>query len=347
MTTLRDVAALAGVSAMTVSNVVNGRAGKVSAATVARVDAAIHQLGYVPNASARSLASASSRIIGLVYEAAPGRAALDAPYESLFVGACEEAARAAGFSLMLCGASSQEETVTQLRSWNVAGAVVMGTQRTPPDRFLEQAAIPAVFVDTYYPTDGIFSVNVDDAGGARRAGDEMGRAGHRQVAFVGPSADVNGVVRARLDGLREGLGPHGANVRREHVILTDVTFTDGQAAAERLVRRSDRVTAVLASGDVLAIGLLAGLRRQGVSVPGEMSVVGFDGLEMASYVDPPLTTVFQPVREKAAMAVRYLVNALDPDAGEPEQVVLPVRWVPGGTLGRAVAPTEENRNEDQ
>ena len=70
-------------------------------------------------------------------------------------------------------------------------------------------------------------------------------------------------------------------------------------------------------------------------------------LEMASYVDPPLTTVFQPVREKAAMAVRYLVNALDPDAGEPEQVVLPVRWVPGGTLGRAVAPTEENRNEDQ
>ena len=85
MATLRDVARLAGVSAMTVSNVINGREGRVSAATVEKVRAAVEEIGYVPNASARSLASCSSRIIALVYGAVPGRAALDSPYESLFV----------------------------------------------------------------------------------------------------------------------------------------------------------------------------------------------------------------------------------------------------------------------
>lgn len=94
MVTARDVAQRAGVSAMTVSNVINGRDGKVSEATVARVRAAIEELGYIPNAQARSLAGAESRVLALVYQAVPQRAALAAPYESLFVGACEKAARA-------------------------------------------------------------------------------------------------------------------------------------------------------------------------------------------------------------------------------------------------------------
>ncbi|MDU0348592.1 LacI family DNA-binding transcriptional regulator, partial [Actinomyces sp. MRS3W] len=235
MPTLKDVAARAGVSAMTVSNVINGRAGKVSAATIARVEEAIAALGYVPSAAARSLAGSSSRILALVYEAVPGRPALEAPYESMFVGVCEQAARAEGYALMLCGASKAEDTVAQLRSWNVAGAVVMATTRMPPSQFLERSGVPAVFIDAYRETETISYVNVDDAGGAREAGDRLGRAGHRRVAFVGPTVDVPGVVRERLRGLREGLAAHGARVARRDVLLSEVDFGEGLAVADRLL----------------------------------------------------------------------------------------------------------------
>jgi len=335
--TLKDVAARAGVSAMTVSNVINGRAGKVSEPTIARVQEAIAALGYVPSAAARSLAGSSSRILALVYEAVPGRPALESPYESLFVGVCEQAARAEGYALMLCGASKAEDTVAQLRSWNVAGAIVMATTRMPPGEFLERSGIPAVFVDAYREADGISRVNVDDVGGARMVGDRLGRAGHRRVAFVGPTVDVPGVVRERLRGLRAGLAAHGGGVERRDVLLSEVDFVEGVAVAGRVLEREPAVTAVFASGDVLALGVIMGLRRAGVSVPEEVSVVGFDGLDLARYVDPPLTTVSQPIRDKAATAVAFLLDELHDGDGAPRQTVLPVAWQEGGTLGPAAS----------
>ncbi|MDO4901342.1 LacI family DNA-binding transcriptional regulator [Actinomyces sp.] len=338
MTTLKDVAARAGVSAMTVSNVINGRAGKVSAPTVARVQEAIAALGYVPSAAARSLAGSSSRILALVYEAVPGRPALETPYESMFVGVCEQAARAEGYALMLCGASKAEDTVTQLRSWNVAGAIVMATTRMAPGEFLERSGIPAVFIDAYRETEEVSYVNVDDAGGARMAGEGLGRAGHRRVAFVGPTVDIPGVVRERLRGLREGLATHDGGVERRDVLLAEVSFEEGIAAAARLAERKPAVTAVFASGDVLALGIVMGLRRAEVRVPDDVSVVGFDGLDLARYVDPPLTTVRQPIRDKASTAVSFLMEELRDGDGAPRQVVLPVAWQAGRTLGSATIP---------
>ncbi|MBE6475591.1 MAG: LacI family transcriptional regulator [Actinomyces succiniciruminis] len=335
MATLRDVAARAGVSAMTVSNVINGRTGKVSEPTIARVQEAIAALGYVPSAAARSLAGSSSRILALVYEAVPGRPALESPYESMFVGVCEQAARAEGYALMLCGASKAEDTVAQLRSWNVSGAIVMATTRMAPSEFLERSGVPAVFIDSYRDGDGISYVNIDDAGGARMAGERLGSAGHRRVAFVGPTTDIPGVVRERLRGLREGLAAHGGGVERRDVLLTEVGFDEGIAAAARLTERRSPVTAVFASGDVLALGVAAGLRRAGRRVPDDVSVVGFDGLDLARYVDPPLTTVRQPIRDKATAAVAYLLDELRDGAGAPRQTVLPVAWQEGGTLGPA------------
>ena len=153
MTTLRDVAALAGVSAMTVSNVVNGREHKVSPATRERVRGAIETLGYVPNAQARTLAGSSSRIIALVYGAGDGLPALTASHESTFVGACECAARRAGYSLMLCGAHSDrpDEVVDRLRAWRVCGVICLGTVPPPVHPRLTRAEAPVVLVDSYSP----------------------------------------------------------------------------------------------------------------------------------------------------------------------------------------------------
>lgn len=340
--TVRDVAQRAGVSAMTVSNVINGRDGKVSEATVARVRAAIEDLGYVPNAQARSLAGAASRVLALVYQAVPQRAALASPYESLFVGACEKAARAEGYVLMLCGTSDAQEMVSQLRAWRVDGAIVMATTRVRPVDFMERAGVPSVFIDVY--GDGLAgsSVNIDDRQGARLAGERMARAGHRRVLFVGPSPSGSAVVRERLEGLQAGFGQGGGTAGAVRFGVADVTFEDGVAVgvslANQLREPGERwvPTAVFASGDILAIGVVTGLRRGGVRVPQEMSVVGFDGIEAATYLDPPLTTIAQPVEEKARRAVAQLVSQLRGEGGA-EDIVLPVSWREGGTLGPARA----------
>lgn len=338
MTTLRDVAARAGVSAMTVSNVVNGRQGKVSASTLKRVQEAIDELGYVPNAQARSLALGGSRALALVYQAVPSRAALSAPYESVFAGACERAARAAGYVLMLCGTSDPDELVTQLRAWNVAGAIVMATTQMAPDEFAARTHVPSVFIDAYAGREPVSFVDIDDHLGGWLVGERMASLGHRSVSFLGPAPSGSSVVRQRWDGFREGFAHGGGDPTRARYGLCEVGFDDGVAAGLRLAmerhdapRHDDAPTAVFASGDVLAVGVVAGLRRGGVSVPEEVSVVGFDGLEMSTYSERPLTTVSQPIERKAEEAVAILVRQLGGQT-DPQHVVLPVSWREGETL---------------
>ena len=325
---------------MTVSNVINGRRDKVSAETLESVRRAVEQAGYVPNASARSLASSSSRIIALVYGAEPGCNALHTPYESLFVGACEEAARDAGFALMLCGATDVDETVSQLRSWKVAGAVVMATTAARPADLAARVDAPCVFVDAYEDLDVVSYVDIDDEGGARMVAREVTAAGHRRAVFVGPPT-TSPLVAARLEGFRAGLAQAGAALTEDDVLCAKVRFDEGRRAARRLVESRSPATVVFASGNLLALGVVAGLRDAGVEVPGDVSVVGFDGLDISTYTLPPLTTVGQPVTEKAHTAVRYVVEGIGADDG-PRGTILSVTWVAGGTLvaprGRAAPP---------
>lgn len=364
MTTLRDVAALAGVSAMTVSNVVNGREHKVSERTARRVRAAIEALGYVPNAQARALAGASSRIIALVYDCDAPRPALAASHESAFVGACEQACRQVAHSLMLCGTQEADgaELLDRLRAWSPAGVIVLGGVQAPVRDALGELETPVVLIDAYgepLGRPGVLAVNIDDLGGGRLAGRHLARLGHRNVAFVGPLSVGSPVIGSRLAGLRQALAeadhaalptstadPRGAAAGEAGVELVDASgvFEDGARAGEALgarIRASRRtggtgVTGVFVTEDVLAMGLVAGLRRYGLEVPRDVSVIGFDGFEVSTYCDPPLATVCQPIGDKAACAVGLLTDP--PDDGA--QVILPVTWREGGTLASAPAATD-------
>ncbi|WP_172119653.1 LacI family DNA-binding transcriptional regulator [Actinomyces faecalis] len=371
MTTLRDVAQRAGVSAMTVSNVVNGRSGKVSQATIERVEAAIRELGYVPNAQARTLAGASSRIIALVYGVSPERAPLSAPHESLFVGACEQACHEAGLAVMLCACVDEDADalLQRLRGWNVAGAIVMGTTPTDARARLSELGVPVVAIDSRSAevaelvqrqggeaarrlgagsagsglpeggdqaqaahgwaslASGFFTVGIDDAGGGALAGRHLCEAGHARVVFVAPYPRLSRIDIDRLAGLREGLGARG----QVRVVEAAVDYSAAVEVGARLARsmKDAGESAVFASADLLAIGIVAGLRRSGVRVPDDVSVVGFDGFEISTYSDPVLTAVVQPIADKAGEAVRLI-------QGAPErEIVLPVSWREGGTLGPA------------
>lgn len=359
MTTLRDVAALAGVSAMTVSNVVNGREHKVSEPTARRVRAAIETLGYVPNAQARALAGASSRIVALVYDYDAPRPALASSHESAFVRACEQACRQVEHSLMLCGTQDADgaELLDRLRAWSPAGVIVLGGVRAPVRDALGGLEAPVVLIDAYgepLRRPGVLAVNIDDLEGGHLAGRHLARLGHREIAFVGPLSVGSPVISSRLAGLRQALAaagpdalgtrpadPGGTSAGDVGVELVDADggFEDGARTGEalgtriRAVRRAGGtgVTGVFVTEDVLAMGLVAGLRRCGLKVPRDVSVVGFDGFEVSTYCDPPLATVCQPIGDKAACAVELLTDP--PDDGA--RVVLPVTWREGGTLASA------------
>lgn len=364
MTTLRDVAEAAGVSAMTVSNVVNGRAGKVSAATAARVREAIETLGYVPSAPARALAGATSRIVALLYGASDGAPALASSHDAAFVAACEQACRAEGLSLMLCAIGAQEpaELLDRLRAWSVAGVLAMGTVPEVVLEAVEGVGIGLVTIDVYPAagtgaahsgTEAVPShsagvpvrrsgVNIDDAGGAALVGARLVSLGHHRLAFLGPLALGSPVVAARLAGFRSGAaaGLADGDTAQVESLDVEVSFAAGADAGEALGSRpaGEKPTAVLASGDVLALGVVAGLRRAGLRVPGDVSVVGFDGFEVSTYLDQPLTAIRQSVEDKAREAVRLLVALGDHGSRASEgprstdRVVLPVAWREGGTL---------------
>jgi LacI family transcriptional regulator len=311
MTTLRDVAEEAGVSIMTVSNVINGRRSKVSPATIDRIQEIAARLGYVPNASARSLSAKSSGILALVYsEGVSGTQALSNPHDSVFVGEVERQVSASGRYLMIHAAIDVTSTAANLRTWNVDGAIFLGTFGREVDALREQYDIPMVFVDNYSESSLVSVVRVDDHGGGRLAAEELTSQGHTRIAFVGPHLGDEGVVRRRYEGFVEGLQHAGVASDPELVFECPTTFESGRALAGTLLALPDPPTAVFATADIIGIGLLKGVGDAGRQVPQDLSIIGFDDLAECEHVTPALTTVHQDVPLKARSSVELLLQLI-------------------------------------
>jgi LacI family transcriptional regulator len=316
MPTLHDVARAAGVSKMTVSNVLNGREGRVSPATVARVLEVVTRLGYVPNATARSLSARRSNIVALAF---PGRGGRDAgqvvpltnPHDSLFLSEVEARVTRAGLYLMVHSVSSVGSTARSLRSWNVDGAIFLGTRADEVAALHAAYEAPMVFVDNHGTSPLISNVGIEDRLGGLLAGRHLIGAGHRRIGFVGPRFDEPGVVRERHAGFRQALEEAGLGLRPEHVVPCDAGFEAAVAASTQVLAAPDRPTAVFATADVIAAGLLKGFVRAGVPVPHRMSIVGFDDSEVSRHVTPEITTLRQDIPGKAAAAVEVLLAQLE------------------------------------
>lgn len=327
--TMRDIAQEAGVSAMTVSNVINERPKKVSADTIDRVRAAMDKLGFVRNASASALKSKRSDIIALIYPST--LEPLANQHDAAFVGAVERAVRQVRGGkrhLMIRAAEDVVRTVDDLRSWRVDGAVVYGTFGPEVDALLRRRLeVPIVFVDNYSESAKVSRVGIADRAGGRLAAEHLLDQGHRTLGFVGPLAGHEvGVVRERYRGFLEAVEAAGARVERVEEIECPARFDDGQNKAAELSGRSDRPTGLFATADILAIGLLKGFQRNGVVVPDHVSLVGFDDIPEATHGLLELTTIRQDVAKKAHQAIDVLDGLIiDSDAGT--QVTLGVELV--------------------
>jgi LacI family transcriptional regulator len=317
--TIRDVAALADVSHQTVSRVINGHES-VAGTTRERVLAAIKELGYVPSPMARGLISNRTHSLGMVTadlsEAFFARAVAGAEIEArrrnyyLIVGSVEES-------------PDDEEGTGYLRLMlerRVEGLILARPGIVMAGEQLERASsagIPLVSIGSVQ-LPGFTGVDVDNRHGGFEGTAHLIEAGHRAIAtIVGPREWPS--ARARLEGYRDAL--RAADVADDPALVEDAAdwgVESGHLATKRLLERRTPFTAIFAQSDLIALGAIRRLRSEGLRVPGDVSVIGYDDLPIAAYVDPPLTTVHQPMREVGEFAAGLVLDRIagvERDAG--------------------------------
>jgi LacI family transcriptional regulator len=313
---IKDVARHAGVSVGTVSNVLN-RPDRVKEPTRRRVLHSISVLGFVRNDAARHLRNGSSRILGYVM-LDPGN-----PFFADVARGAEDTARVAGMALFLCSSGENPARETEhlevLLQQRVRGVLI-----TPVDgradrlRTLPERGVPVVFLDRAAgdPT-GWCSVSVDDIEGGDLAVTHLAEQGHTRIGFVGGPATISQVADRHRGAQRavQGAGlPAGALVELETAALT---VAEGRRIGQRVLglptRR--RPSAVFCANDLLAIGFLQQMIQQGVDVPGEMAIVGYDDIEFAAAAAVPLSSVSQPRYELGRQACELLLAEADAQSG--------------------------------
>lgn len=323
--TLKDIANEAGVSMMTVSNVINGNRARVSPETIERVRRIVAERGYVPSASARSLAARASRLIGLLVPAADEDSLTLSPHTGAILGQIERALRKRGYHLLLRGIAHPDEVGEALQSWSLDGAVLLGFLDEEIDAL--DVTVPVLAVDSYSPNRLATGVRSDDFEGGRIAAAHLLDLGHRDIVFAGPSFSDVGVVHQRYEGFRQAFADRGLSFSEDRIATVNTTHASGHSLGTRLRAEFAKTTAVFATADILAIGIMAGLTDTGARVPGDVSVIGFDDLDISAIVTPKLTTVAQDIPTKAAMAVDLLLTAIEKRDRPAEPVTLDVHLV--------------------
>jgi DNA-binding LacI/PurR family transcriptional regulator len=319
---MADVAVRAGVSHQTVSRVINGHPS-VAPLTRERVQQAITELGYRPNLAARALVTGSTRTIGLVTvkinQYGPAQTMLG----------LEKAARAAGYSVSVsilddASADAMREAVDRFVAQSVDAIVALATYDDAAEAMHSiDAPVPLVAVQVGGAEDHP-GVGVDQESGARLATRHLLALGHRTVHHVGGPADSQ-EARGRMAGWRSELVAAGAPVPQ--ILRGDWTPSSGYAAGRTLagrIRAGEDITAVFIANDQMALGLLAALHEEGLEIPEDLSVVGFDDLPEAPYFTPPLTTVRQDFAELGRRGVQLVLARLEGETMHAELVPAPL-----------------------
>jgi LacI family transcriptional regulator, galactose operon repressor len=306
--TLRDVAGVAGVSIATVSRVLTG-ARPSAPATRERVLTAAAELDYRPSGPARALKLRRSRTLGLLVTD------IENPYFPEIVRAVEDAAHERGFAVLLCNATDDPRRelayINLLLERRVDGIVVAASRvGARHAALLARAPVPVVLVNSEAPGSGLPAITSDNRGGAQLAAEHLIRLGHRRIGHITAPA-TNAAAAVRLLGVRDGLRRAGINPDLLEVAEGDGRVAGGERAMSELLGRHPAPTAVVCYNDLTAIGAMRAVAGAGLSVPGDVSLVGFDDIDLAQWTDPPLTTIAQPKREMGAWAFARLIASDD------------------------------------
>ena len=328
MITIKEIAKQLNMSTTTVSNVIHGKTGEVSEETTKIVQDFLKKVDYVPNINARNLAQNESKIIGLALKARADKyenLIMD-PFVSVLIGGVEETIRNAGYFMMLYISSDTTEIMRHVSTWNVDGLILFGMLNDDGIRVSEKYKKPIVCIDTY-SIEGLkhfTNVGLDDEQGTYDMVTYLISQGHRKIAFL--SDNMNGVDLARLNGYKKALKDNNIKYSDSNFLKIRPKSDEVEYSLEEICRKARDFTAIMCVSDLYAITLMAALEDRGISVPNDISIVGFDDNMLGQLHRPALTTVHQDVKEKGIVAARTLLQQLN-NQKTPNQILLPTHLV--------------------
>ena len=350
-----DVAAEAGVSKTAVSFAFNSPE-RLSAETAAHIREVADQLGYRHRSSERMFAQKNTMTAGLLTPHALS-VTFGNPFFAELCAGVASVTDQAGYGLLFIS-PLHGSLVRAIGRATVDGFVAVGLSEDHPEiEQIRRSGLPMVLVDGAALPEHA-SVESNDEVGARAAARHLLGLGHRDLVVVGieppnmpglfeySAGPTESVAWRRLTGYRQGLELGGVKLPDERIVVGPATFDGGVASFRRIWEDGLRPTAILAMSDVMAIGVMWAARDAGLRVPEDLSVVGFDDLDMTPHSNPPLTTVHQPIRQKGEESVRLLLRMIaNPDSERPAHVVLDTRLIIRASTGPVPKPIRGSARE--
>ncbi|WP_459177466.1 ribose operon transcriptional repressor RbsR [Ewingella americana] len=320
MATMKDVARMAGVSTSTVSHVINNNRF-VSEAIRDKVTAAIDSLNYAPSALARSLKLNQTRTIGMLLTASSN------PFYSEVVRGVERSCYERGYSLILCNTDGDAERMNRsmetLLQKRVDGLLLMCTENHRPSQVAlsRYPSLPIVMMD-WAPFGAANDVIQDNALlGGEMATEYLIRRGYQRIACITGPLDKTTALE-RLNGYRQAMHRAGLSVLPGYEVCGDFEFEGGLSSMDKLLALPQRPHAVFASNDAMAVGVYQALYKKGLRVPEDVAVIGYDDIQLAQYMTPPLTTIHQPKDSLGELAIDTLLHRLQEPGADPQVLVL-------------------------
>ncbi len=316
---MADVARTAGVSVATVSKVVNGRYG-VAQSTLARVQEVIDDLGYEASLGARSLRRHRTNVLGILV-------AEFEPFSTELLKGASTAVAATGYELLAYSGGGRGGDVGWEKRYlsRLSGTLIDGAIIVTPTVVGTNHGVPVVAVDPHTGPSGIPMIDSDNRGGAVLATEHLIALGHRRIGFLGGREDLDS-AQQREEGFRQAMDAAGISVDESLVAVGGYRPETADGPARTLLDRAEPPTAVFAANDLSAIQVMTVARGLGMSLPEDLSVIGFDNVPESALATPPLTTINQPLQRMGSEALRLLVDLID-GRERPAHLRLPTELV--------------------
>ena len=324
MITIKEIARQLEVSTTTVSNVIHGKTKEVSPDTIQKVQKFLEEVEYVPNINARNLAQNESKIIGIVLKSRQDRyiSLLQDPFVCEMLSGMESAIREAGYFMMIYMSDDIAEIISHISTWNVDGILLFCMLDDDGIRVTEKYHKPIVFMDTYAEDvlQEYVNIGLDDEKGAYDAVRYLIDCGHKKIAFL--SDNKIGVDLQRFRGYRRALKEGGIEYSDKNFLMLHTEAEEIDRSFLRIAKKLSAFTAVFCCSDLFAIQLMDILQDQGIRVPEDISVIGFDDNLFGKLHRPALTTIHQDAEYRGRTAALTLIDLIKGIQPKSMQIVM-------------------------
>lgn len=320
MITIKKIAELAGVSSATVSKVINGKDEHISDATRQNVLKIVEREGYIPNGIAKSLRVRNTKTIGLIIPDVMN------PFFAELARGVGDAAEKRGYTVILCNTDNEgikeDKTIKILQEKMVDGIIIAATENSA-GKSLERCNIPLVLLDRHIELDmKVGSITVDNEKGGYIATEYLIGKGCNNISYISSKTSTKPSAE-RLEGYKRALMKNGIEFNEDITYYNNFRTETGYLGVLNVLDINKRIDGIFCGNDLIAIGAIKALKEKGIRVPEDVRVIGFDNISICDFIDPPLTTIRQPIYEMGEEAIEMLINIIENCSTGPNKVLSP------------------------